>query len=165
MTTRRAEPIKTERLSLEPLKVDDAQEMVEVLADPAIYRFTGGEPPTLPELQARYQLQVTGRSPDGTQAWLNWIVRLAAGGSAIGFVQATLVGSTADVAWLINPRWQGKGYASEAAIALVDWLRSQGVEAITAYIHPDHEASAKVARRAGLSPTDEIVDGEVAWRR
>jgi RimJ/RimL family protein N-acetyltransferase len=36
---------------------------------------------------------------------------------------------------------------------------------VTAYVHPGHAASQAVARRAGLSPTDEIVDGEVVWRR
>ena len=157
--------IQTQRLNLEPLRVKDADEMVEVLADPLIYLFMGGEPPTLPELQARYELQASGRSPDATQEWLNWIVRPTSDGAAIGFVQTTVVGSDAEVAWVIAPRWQGNDYASEAAVALVGWLERHGMETITAFIHPDHEASAKVARRAGLSQTDEMVEGEIAWRR
>jgi RimJ/RimL family protein N-acetyltransferase len=157
--------IQTQRLNLEPLSVEDADAMVEVLADPSLYAFTGGEPPTLPELKARYELQVSGRSPDATEEWLNWIVRLASDGEAIGFVQATVVETGADVAWVIAPRWQGKGYASEAAVALVRWLETNGIETITAFIHPDHMASAAVARRAGLTPTEEVVDGEIAWRR
>ncbi len=143
--------------------------MVAVLADPALYRFTGGEPPTLEELRRRYVAQVAGRSADGTEAWHNWIVRLAAGGEAVGFVQATVTGdgddANADIAWVVGVPWQGHGYAGEAAAALVAWLvGARGVSAVTAHIHPYHAASARVAERAGLAPTGVFEDGERVWR-
>jgi hypothetical protein len=50
-----AEPIPTPRLLLEPLAVRHAAPMVEVLAAPELYRFTGGRPPTLPELTERHR--------------------------------------------------------------------------------------------------------------
>ncbi len=158
------EPLTTTRLRLEPLRVEHADEMFEVLADPTLYAFTGGEPPTLDALRVRYQWQVGGRSPDGSEEWLNWIVRLSPEGRAIGFVQATVVEGRADVAWLIGVAWQGRGFATEAAKAMVDWLRTSGVVTITAHIHADHVASAAVATRLGLAPTPEIEDGEVVWR-
>lgn len=68
------------------------------------------------------------------------------------------------VAWVIGAAWQGRGYASESATALVDWLRGQGVTTINAAIHPAHLASAAVARRAGLVLTSAEVDGEQVWR-
>jgi len=146
--------------------------MAVVLADPALYGFTGGEPPTLDALRRRYAAQVTGASPDGAERWLNWIVRLApddggdAPGPAIGFVQATVTGAgrRADIAWVIGVRWQGQGHAAEAAAALVAWLRASGVSTITAHVHPDHVASARVAARAGLVATDAFEDGERVWR-
>ena len=49
-----AEPIETARLMLEPLRVDHAGEMREVLGDPALYAYTGGNPPSLDELRTRY---------------------------------------------------------------------------------------------------------------
>ena len=76
-----------ERLVLEPLAVEDAVEMVEVLSSPFLYVLIGGQPPSLPELAARYQRQIAGPVSDH-EAWLNWIVRLE--GQAVGFVQATL---------------------------------------------------------------------------
>jgi hypothetical protein len=48
---------------------------------------------------------------------------------------------------------QGHGYAAEAARALVGWLADREVHEVVAHIHPDHAASARVARRAGLQPT------------
>ena len=113
------------RLKLEPLVVSDAAEMAAVLAEPALYEFTGGSPPSLEELRERYRLQAAGRSPDGSQEWLNWIVRLSDDGRAIGFVQATIVNGRADIAWLIGVPWQGHGFATEAARALVGWLEAR----------------------------------------
>ena len=44
-------------------------------------------------------------------------------------------------------------------------LAQRGISHITAHIRADHRASAKVATALGLSPTDDIEDGEVVWRR
>jgi RimJ/RimL family protein N-acetyltransferase len=159
--------IRTERLVLVPLAVDDAEEMAVVLGDPRMYEFTGGEPLPLDQLRERYRRLVVGRSADGSERWLNWVVRLAADDVAVGAVQATVAadGSSADVAWEVGVPWQGRGVASEAAVALVDWLVEHGVAVIRACIHPQHAASAAVAARAGLAATSEVVDGEQLWRR
>ncbi|CAA9557058.1 MAG: Histidinol-phosphate aminotransferase [uncultured Thermomicrobiales bacterium] len=157
-------PILTPRLRLTPLTPGDADAMHPVLADPALYAFTGGDPPTLPELRDRYLRLAPGWSPNREQRWLNWIVRRLHDDRAIGFVQATLTGDRAAVAWVIGVPWQGRGYAGEAASALVAWLRSRSVVAIEAHVHPDHGASAGVAAGSGLVLTGETVDGEQVWR-
>jgi RimJ/RimL family protein N-acetyltransferase len=138
-----------------------------VLRAPALYEFTGGSPPAPGELRDRYARQVTGRSPDGTQEWHNWVLRLRPGGAAIGTVQATITGGgrSAEIAWVVGQPWQGHGYATEAARALTAWLDARGVAVITACIHPRHAASAAVAARAGLLPTGEFAGGERVWRR
>lgn len=170
--------LETERLRLEPLRVAHAREMAGALADPALYAFIGGEPPTVAGLRRRYRTQVAGWSDDGRERWLNWVVRPRAGGAAIGFVQATVVAAgddrardrlEADLAWVIGVRWQGHGAASEAARAMLDWLvrpapAGGAVAIVTAHIDPGHAASGSVARRLGLVPTDLIEDGEVVWR-
>ena len=140
--------------------------MLDVLADPALYGFIGGTPPTLEALEARFARWAQG-SPRPGEAWHNWVIRLEAGGAAIGHAQATVTndGRDADVAWLIGTGWQGKGYASEAARAVVRWLESRDVRTITAHVHPAHAASGRVAASAGLAPTAELEDGEVVWRR
>jgi RimJ/RimL family protein N-acetyltransferase len=111
---------------------------------------------------ARLRRQVAGASPDGGQGWLNWVLRIA-DGPAVGTLQATVTGSSAELAWVVGTAHQGRGYAGEAAVAVRDWLRSQGIEEFTAHIHPDHAASAGVARRLGLVPTAARQDGEVRW--
>jgi RimJ/RimL family protein N-acetyltransferase len=158
----RAAPLRTERLALEPLRIEHAPELAALTRDPDLHRFIGGRPETLPEVTARVRRQVAGASPDGRQGWLNWVLR-DADGAAAGTVQATLTGAAAELAWVVGTAHQGRGYASEAAVGVRDWLRTQGIEDFTAHIHPDHAASAGVARRLGLVPTVVRQDGEVRW--
>jgi RimJ/RimL family protein N-acetyltransferase len=144
----------------------DADEMVGVLADPRLYSFISGGPPDRKSLRASYARQAAGQSADGTEEWHNWIVRLRPDGTAIGFVQATIVdaGAVAGIAWLIGVPWQGRGFAVEAVRALVRWLDRRGVRKVVAHIRPDHHASGAVAARAGLESTDEFdEDGEQIW--
>ena len=166
MSPDEAAVLATARLSLRPLRVEDAEEMALVLADPGLYSFIDGGPPTPEVLRARYEAQLEGWSPDRTEEWRNWIVRLAPDGPAIGFVQATITGhgKVADIAWVTGLPWQGHGYAAEAGRAMIAWLIERGVTDVTAHIHPAHAASARVAAAIGLAPTSEIEAGEQVWR-
>lgn len=152
-------------LLLRPLRVEDAEVMAAVLADPSLYRFTGGEPPCTPELERRYTAQVRGHSVDRTEVWLNRIVVSGPGREPVGYVQATIPrnGTPTEIAWVIGKPWQGRGFAGRAAELLVADLAGRGVQHLRAHIHPDHEASERIARRLGLAPTTTVVDGEVRW--
>jgi RimJ/RimL family protein N-acetyltransferase len=165
----RADGIETERLRLSPLVPDDADALFPVLDDERLHAFTGGRPDTIEELHARLAAWASERSPDGQEAWLNWLVRSADDRRIVGTMQATVERDHGDlraaVAWTISSAEQGRGIGSEAARAIVGWLVGEGVTTVEAYVHPEHEASAGVASNAGLLATDEIVDGEVVWRR
>jgi RimJ/RimL family protein N-acetyltransferase len=107
------------QVRLEPLRVEHAQEMAPLLDDPNLHTFIGGAPAGLLELQQRYRRQVAGCAPDGSQVWLNWVVRRLNDGRAIGTVQATVAEEAgelvAEVAWVVATAQQGRGYAREAA--------------------------------------------------
>jgi RimJ/RimL family protein N-acetyltransferase len=162
-----ARAISTARLTLVPLAAEYADEMAGVLADPALYTFTGGTAPGPRELRARYERWVAG-SPDPAVSWCNWVIAVNATGSLAGTVQATICagdgdGSRAELAWVVGTAWQGKGIATEAARGLTGWLAGQGVTTVIAHIHPGNLASAGVAAALGLSPTSHVQDGEVRW--
>jgi RimJ/RimL family protein N-acetyltransferase len=162
-----AAAITTGRLVLTPLRPADADTMVDVLGDERLHEFIGGHPTDGADLRRRYERLAAG-SGDPDRIWLNWIVRRSVDDQPIGTLQATVTrldsGPVAEIAWVIGVPWQAQGFATEAARALVDWLRGQDVGVITANIHPDHHASATVAARAGLAATAEEVDGERVWR-
>jgi RimJ/RimL family protein N-acetyltransferase len=181
-----ADAIRTPRLLLEPLAVHHADEMAPVLDDPRLHRYIGGEPLTRDELRARYAHLVAGPAPFHQEWWLNWIVRRARDGQAIGYVQATVqpappgfavgpasTGSTvtpgpprhlASVAWVIGMPYQGFGFATEAARAVLDWLRAHGIAEIVATVHPANRASTAVASKIGMVATGETRDDEHVWR-
>ncbi len=159
-------PLVGGRLLLEPLRVDHAGELVDVLSDAGLYAFTGGSPPSREELERRYACQVAGPA-DPAQAWHNWVVRLGAEGPAVGFVQATLgpEDGVAELAWVVGSPWQGQGIARSAAALVLEHLLVCGdVTRVVAHIHPEHVASERVAASLGLARTPVLVDGEVEWR-
>jgi RimJ/RimL family protein N-acetyltransferase len=162
-----APALESQRLVLEPLEPGHADELVNVLDDSALHRFTGGEPCGIVELRARFERQARGESPDGREGWLNWVLRERATERPVGTVQATVPGrnggQVAELAWVIGTGAQGNGFAKEAAATVAEWLRAQGVVRLRAHIHPQHYASMAVARAAGLEPTPVIVDGEIRW--
>ena len=161
-------PLVTERLLLAPLMPSDADELVDVLADRDLYRFTGGTPPQLEALRRGFE-QWAGRvSPDGRERWLNWVIRERCTGRALGTLQATVRTEAekpvTEVAWVLGVRAQGRGYVTESAHALVAFLRGMGVQEVVAHIHPEHDASARVASAIGMQPTEEWSAGERLWR-
>jgi RimJ/RimL family protein N-acetyltransferase len=159
--------IETERLLLTPLRAEDADVMVAVLADDRLHAFVGGRPSGLEELRARYSRFIAGPS-DPCEVWLNGIVRRRTDAGPIGTTQATLTDRdgrwAAHVAWVIGTAWQRRGFGSEVARALVAWLRRRGASEVVALVHPEHRASELVATRAELRVTDDVVDGERVWR-
>ncbi|HEY5031848.1 MAG TPA: GNAT family N-acetyltransferase [Actinomycetes bacterium] len=158
---------QTARLTVEPIEPATADELFALLDDSALHRFTGDAPLGRDELRARYARLASRRSADGAEVWGNWVLRERGTGLAVGTLQATLpaggpVAGPALVAWVIGTVAQGRGLASEAASSLVSRLSTEGWR-VCADIHPGHAASQGVARRAGLLPTDEVVDGEIRY--
>lgn len=106
-------------LRLEPLVAAHAPEMFAVLSDPAIYEFENEPPPSLEALTLRYALLEGRSSPDGTQQWLNWVVRLP-GGEAAGYVQATVLeGGHAYVAYELASRFWRRGVGASSVGAVL----------------------------------------------
>ncbi len=145
--------------------MSDTDEMLTVLADDVLYEFTGGEAPTRDVLERRYRRQLDGPNRPGEQ-WLNWIIRTKTDQRAVGFVQASVVGDGADVAWLVGLSDQGRGIASEAALAMCDWLETNGIKSLNAHIHSVHVGSRRIAKRLGMSSTGMVdEEGEEIWTR
>jgi ribosomal-protein-alanine N-acetyltransferase len=74
--------------------------------------------------------------------------------------------SIAEIAYSIAPDYQGKGYATEAAMALVDYAFQSGrVESIRAHTLPQTNASTRVLQKCGFVRAGESIDeGKIVWR-
>ncbi len=157
---------RTARLRLNLIVQTDAEELFQVLDDPALHRFTGGAPLRLEELRQRIATWDHRQSPDGDEVWLNWTVRMAATAAVVGYVQASVTGHVAVIAYVIGSAYSGQGFASEATLAMCRVLRQRlFVEELVAHIHPLHQTSQHVARRVGLIWTGfSDAEGEEIWK-
>ncbi|MCV2369675.1 GNAT family N-acetyltransferase [Roseateles oligotrophus] len=109
--------------SLEPQVAGHAAEMFGVLSDPAIYEFENSPPASAQWLAERYARLERRASADGSETWLNWIVRLPSG-EAAGYVQATLLqNGRALVAYELASRFWRRGIGRCAVVAMLDELQ------------------------------------------
>lgn len=162
LTQRDEAPIETPRLWLEPIVPEHAKTLYAPLQDPLLYRFVSQPPPESESaLRRRFELLGTGRSPDGSQIWLNWAAR-AKTGPYVGLIQATIEGDHALIGYdIFVPFWRN-GYGKEACGAMVDVaLREYGVTSVTAVVDADNAASIALLERLGFSrawtgPSDDM---------
>lgn len=117
--------LETDRLRLEPQLATHADEMFAVLSDPALYEFENSPPESVAWLRERFARLESRRSPDGTEHWLNWVVRLP-NSELIGYVQATIgADQRAAIAYVFASSHWGQGFATEAVQRMVEELATQ----------------------------------------
>ncbi len=146
--------LETHRLVLEPLEPRHAPELFQPLRDVSLYRFIPQDPPgSETALQERYERLATGRSPDGTEIWLNWAAREATTGAVVGTFQATArANHTADIAYIILGHAQRRGFASEGAAAVIAHLRDDHeIVSVVADIDTRNSASIALIERLGFT--------------
>src|SRR5512135_3215864 len=106
-------------LTLEPQTAAHAEQMFVVLSDPAIYEYENEAPPSLDWLRERFARLETRRSADGSEQWLNWVIRLPTSELA-GYVQATVrANGRAAIAYELSSAFWGRGLARRAVQAML----------------------------------------------
>ncbi len=127
--------------------------MFRVLGDPAIYEFENEPPQSEAWLTERYRRLESRRSADGTEHWLNWVVRPPSGELA-GYVQATVLPTGASlIAYELNSRHWRQGIGRSAVQAMLDELRTQyGVHTFVAVLKARNFRSEGLLRRLGFVP-------------
>jgi RimJ/RimL family protein N-acetyltransferase len=140
--------IETERLVLRPLQLADFDAFAEFARDPYAARFLGG--PQARSVAWRSFMTMAGAWH--LQGISMFSVLLRTSGEWIGRVGPWYPDGWpgTEVAWGILPRYWGKGYATEAAAASMDWaFDTLGWEDVIHTIDPRNEASIQVARKLG----------------
>jgi len=147
--------LSVDGLVLEPQVAAHADEMFVVLSDPAIYEFENAAPQSLEWLRARFARLETRRSRDGSEQWLNWVIRLLddrPDGRLIGYVQATVrADQSAGIAYeLASVHW-GRGLATRAVGAMIDELVGHyGVRDLDAVAVRRNRRSLRLLERLGF---------------
>jgi [ribosomal protein S5]-alanine N-acetyltransferase len=151
--------IETPQLRLMPCTVAAAQ---AAMADRAALEALLGThvPAEWPAEDLRDFLPIYGQIVDeqvARQGWGIWLMLSVAAGALvgdIGFKGPPDALRTAEIGYSVLPAFQGHGYATEAARALVVWGFAQpGVRRIVANCRFDNAASIRVLEKAGLRQT------------
>lgn len=143
----------TERCVLEPQVEAHAVPMFAVLSDPAIYEFEGEPPPSVDALARAFRRKESRLSPDGSEVWLNWVVRLS-DGEFTGYVQATVMPARyAYVGYEFSSRYWRRGIASAALRAVMQELAARyGVEQVVAVLKTANYRSLGLLLKLGFAP-------------
>lgn len=144
--------LETLRLTLEPQTAAHADEMFAVLSDPAIYEYENEPPISRDWLRSRFAMLETRQSADGTEQWLNWVIRLPEG-TLIGYVQATVFADRrAMIAYELGSAWWGRGFAQVSTRAMIAELRAQyQVHALSAILKGGNFRSRRLLERLGFT--------------
>lgn len=144
--------LTTKRLQLEPLDVQHAGPLYLGLSDLRIYDWIEEEPPaSVVALRQRYEKLATRKSPSGDEIWLNWALRLRNQEQYLGYVQATLRGKTASIAYVLFPQFWDQGYGSEAvAVMLRELKRTYQISIVRGVIDVRNHRSIRLLTRLGF---------------
>ena len=154
--------IRTERLVLEPQTASHAEEMFELLSDPAIYEYENAPPRSLEWLRERFAKLETRRSADGSEHWLNWVIRVPTS-ELVGYVQATVhPDGRAAIAYELASRFWGRGLARAAVEAMVPALVDDyGVRRLSAVFKRRNHRSQRLLERLGFLPATPQLHAEL----
>lgn len=155
--------LSTARLALEPVLPRHADLLFDVLQDPSIYTFMPTEPPaSAVALRTRYEMLAERQSPDGSEVWLNWAVRVLATGEYAGTVQSTIrADATALLAYELGAPHRGAGYATEACRAVLrELVDGHRVAEVLAYVDTRNERSIRLLERLGFERTARIPEAD-----
>lgn len=145
-------PLRTERLSLTDLVDEDFVATYAMDTNEQVMRYIGGA-------ETRgfddYHAFITQR----LSLWISarfhmWAMRLHGSDEFLGWVMLKAIRDTphVEVGYRMPPSSWGKGYATEATRAVLDYgFNVVGLDEITAVTHPDNAASQHVLTKCGLT--------------
>ncbi len=145
--------LETPRLALRRLTADDAPFILELVNVPAFLRNIGDR--GVRDLDDARAYIANGPVASYARHGIGlWHVALREDGTAIGMCgllkRDTL--EHVDIGFAYLPAWWGKGYAREAAAAVMEYgTRTLGIPRIVAIVSPGNAASIRVLEHIGLT--------------
>jgi RimJ/RimL family protein N-acetyltransferase len=158
-----APTLTTKRLIIAPMALDHFEQHAAAWADPAMTRFIGGNPRSRNESWGKF---LQGAGLWSIMGYGYWSFLDRATGAYLGngglaqFERGIpeLVG-VAEAGWAFGPAAWGKGYATEAMTAILEWADSAlNLTEIRCIIDPGNTASHNVAAKLGFAKFAESHD-------
>lgn len=139
------------------MTVDDAEVFFRLKSDPEVVRYTGEDPFASIDV-ARDAL---ANYPDfDTHGYGRWGVELKESGEMIGFSGLKYLDEfdAVDIGYRFFPEHWGKGYATEASAACLDFgFETLGLDRIIGLVLEDNAASIRVLEKTGMREVGPVV--------
>jgi RimJ/RimL family protein N-acetyltransferase len=158
-------PIRTERLLVRPLRLDDVDALLAYRSRPDVCRYLPFEPMGRQVILDRLaeQWACTTLTDEGQSLTLG--VELAGTAELIGDVILfwhSRLHRGGELGYVFNPDVAGRGYATEAARAVLQLgFEELGLHRIVARLDERNDASARLARRLGMRQEARLVLNEL----
>lgn len=143
------EIIQGRRVRLRRSAPSDSAGVFRAAANPNVMRYMDWAMQSEESEAKAYLEGCVTRWGEGTE--FHWVIEVNESTALVGCIACRVNGSDADFGYFIaEPHW-GKGFASESASLVVEWLQQQPtVLRIWATTDYENERSASVLRRVGL---------------
>jgi RimJ/RimL family protein N-acetyltransferase len=156
-------PLETERLTLRPFVEADFPEFAAMQADPALARWLYDEARVGAEARAHFERKLAGRALEREDDWMSCAVVERATGALVGDVSLHWVSRehrTGEIGFIFARGHHGKGYATEAAHALVHWAFTADFHRVIGRTEARNAASARVLEKLGMRREALFVENE-----
>ncbi|MDY7990927.1 GNAT family protein [Paenibacillus polymyxa] len=141
---------ETNRLIIRDIGRSDWESIHTYTSLPEVTRYTAWGPNTEEDTKA-YIEQVLASQQEQPRQDYELAVCLKNNGTLIGGVGIHVKDTNAEMGYVLNPDYQGKGYAAEAARAILDFgFSTLAVHRIYATCRPENKASEKVMQQIGM---------------
>lgn len=150
-------PIRTERLLMRVMTLDDVGDVHAYMSDPEVCRYLLFEPRSreivTEKLTAWSAMGRLARTGDDLELALE-LVDGEDAGRVIGhsyFKLTSVDDLSGEIGWTLHPDFEGRGYASESASAMLRYaFEVLGLHRVTAELDPRNDASIALCRRLGM---------------
>jgi RimJ/RimL family protein N-acetyltransferase len=157
-------PLETTRLTLRPFTSEDFDALHAMQSDEEVVRYLYGEAKSPAETRELLDRKIAGSAWAAEGDWLGAAVVERMSGTTVGDISLNWVSErdrTAEIGFILDPRHQGKGYATEAARTLLAWsFETAGLHRVIGRLEARNTASARVLEKLGMRLEAHFVENE-----
>lgn len=144
--------LETERLILRGMRVSDAADMYEYARRPSVTEYLTWDPHTSEAMTREYLVYVGQRYRTGD--FYDWSLIFKEDGRMIGtcgFTSFNCPADSAEIGYVLNPSYQGKGLATEAVRRVLRFgFEELSLHRIEAHFIQGNDASRRLMERLGM---------------
>ena len=161
--------LETDRLLLREMKLSDAEKLYEMDCNPNVHKYLWNKPITSIEEVYKYiemvreqyvkneigRFVVIEKESNELTGWAGLKYNTEMVNNKVNFY---------DIGYRLNEKFWGKGYASEASFAWLDYgFNLMKINVMQAAAHADNIGSNKILKKIGLKMTEHYLEDGVYW--